>query len=238
MMEGFSFGPAMLIGIVFMLIGLLVSWRLKSKFAEYSKIRSHAGLTGREIAEKMLQDHGIYDVRVIHVPGQLTDHYNPANKTVNLSDEVYHGANAAAAAVAAHECGHAVQHATAYGPLKMRSKMVPIQNASGMILQVIMFATILGGTALQAIGFDTILWIIVLAYGAMAAFSVITLPVEFDASKRALAWIERSGTATHEELARSKNALNWAAMTYVVAALGAIATVLYYASALLGRNDD
>lgn len=237
-MEGISFGPAMIIGIVFMLIGLLVSWRLKSKFAEYSKIRSQAGITGREIAEKMLHDYGIYDVRVIHVPGQLTDHYNPANKTVNLSDEVYHGANAAAAAVAAHECGHAVQHATAYGPLKMRSTLVPIQNASGMILQVIMFATILGGSVLQAFGVETILWIIVLAYGAMALFSVITLPVEFDASKRALAWIEKSGTATHEELARSKSALNWAAMTYVVAALGAIATMLYFVSALMGRSDD
>lgn len=238
-MEGFSFGPAMLIGVVFMVIGMLVSWRLKSKFKEYSKIPSRSGKTGREIAEQMLHDHHIYDVKVISVAGQLTDHYNPLNKTVNLSKDVYNGANAAAAAIAAHECGHAVQHATAYAPLNLRSKLVPMQNASGIVLQGIMLLSIFAGSFLyQSFPIELILWVIVIAYGGMALFSVVTLPVEFDASKRALAWIEKSGHSTHEELARSKDALKWAAMTYVVAALGAVATVVYYASLLLGGNRD
>jgi Zn-dependent membrane protease YugP len=238
-MMGISFGPAMIIGLVFMGIGMLVSWRLKSKFAAYSKIPSQNGKTGREIAEQMLRENGIFDVKVIHVSGQLTDHYNPMNKTVNLSEAVYHGANAASAAIAAHECGHAVQHATAYGPLTLRSKLVPIQNASGMIIQVIMLGMVFGGAFLfEAFPIDLVLWIIVIAYGAMALFSVVTLPVEFDASKRAMAWIEKSGNATHDELARSKDALNWAALTYVVAALGAVVTMLYYVSMLMVRSDD
>lgn len=235
----FSFGPAMIIGLIFMGIGLLVSYVLKNKFKKYSEIPSQRGLSGREIAEMMLKDNGIYDVRVISVPGQLTDHYNPLNKTVNLSSGVYDGRNAAAAAVAAHECGHAVQHANAYKPLIWRSKLVPIQSASGMILNAVMLISIFGGSVLFSVfPTNTVLIVICCAYGAIALFSFVTLPVEFDASKRALAWIESSGTATHEEHARSKDALKWAAMTYVVAALGALVTLVYYLSMLLGRSDD
>lgn len=234
-----SFGPAMIISILFMGIGMLVSWRLKNKFTAYSRIPSQSGKTGREIAEQMLRDNGITDVRVISVEGQLTDHYNPMKKTVNLSRDVYMGANAAAAAVAAHECGHALQHAAGYKPLELRSMMVPVQNASGMIINIIMMATVFGGAFLFGVFPTTlVLTIIVIAYAGMALFSVITLPVEFDASKRALAWIEKSGHATPQELERSRDALKWAALTYVVAALGAIATVVYYASQLLGRRND
>lgn len=234
-----SLGPAMLIGLLFMGIGLLVSWRLKQRFAEFSKIRSLSGLSGREIAERMLHDYGIYDVQITCVPGQLTDHYNPANKTVNLSEEVYHGTNAAATAVAAHECGHAVQHAKAYKPLEWRSKLVPLQHASGTILNVLMMLSFLGGALLSNLfPVKMLLLIIVIAYGFIALFSIVTLPVEFDASKRALAWIECSGTATREEYERSKTALNLAASTYVVAALGAIVTLIYYLLSFLGANDD
>ena len=235
----FSFGPAMIIGLVFMGIGLLVSWRLRNRFNAYSKIPSVSGLSGKDIAERMLRDHNIYDVQVLCVEGQLSDHYNPLNKTVNLSEGVYNGRNAAAAAVAAHECGHAVQHATAYAPLKLRSKLVPLQHASGMIINAIMMITIFGGSFLyEAFPIKLVLWIIVAAYGSIALFSFITLPVEFDASKRAIVWIERSGISTGEELSRSKKALNLAATTYVVAALGALVTLLYYLLALLGGGDD
>ncbi|MBI3237951.1 MAG: zinc metallopeptidase [Flavobacteriia bacterium] len=235
----FSFGPAMIIGLVFMGIGLLVSWRLRNRFNAYSKIPSVSGLSGKDIAERMLRDHNIYDVQVLCVEGQLSDHYNPLNKTVNLSEGVYNGRNAAAAAVAAHECGHAVQHATAYAPLKLRSKLVPLQHASGMIINAIMMITIFGGSFLyEAFPIKLVLWIIVAAYGSIALFSFITLPVEFDASKRAIVWIERSGISSGEELSRSKKALNLAATTYVVAALGALVTLLYYLLALLGGGDE
>lgn len=235
----FSFGPAMIIGLVFMGIGLLVSYILKKKFAKYSDIPSQRGLSGKEIAEQMLKDHGIHDVQVIHVPGQLTDHYNPLNKTVNLSEPVYHGKNAAAVAVAAHECGHAVQHAQAYAPLNFRSKLVPIQNASGMVLNAIMMLSIFGGAFLyEVFPTNTVLITICAAYGAMVLFSLVTLPVEFDASKRALLWIQNSGVATHAEYNQSKDALKWAAMTYVVAALGALVTLVYYLSMFLGGGDD
>jgi len=238
-MTGFTFGPAMIIGLFFMGLGLLVSFILKKKFKKYSEIPSQRGLSGREIAEMMLRDYGVHDVRVISVDGQLTDHYNPMDKTVNLSPDVYNGRNAAAAAVAAHECGHAVQHATAYAPLNLRSKLVPLQNASGMILNVIMMATVFGGAFLYSVfPINTILLIVCCTYGVIALFSIVTLPVEFDASKRALAWIQNSGIATQGEYEQSKDALKWAAMTYVVAALGAITTLVYYASMLLGRNDD
>jgi len=233
------FGPAMIISLVFMGIGMLVSWRLRSKFEEFSKIPSRSGLSGREIAERMLRDNGIYDVTVMSVEGQLTDHYNPENKTVNLSEAVYNGRNAAASAVAAHECGHAVQHATAYAPLKMRSALVPVQQFSGTVINAVMMLTIFGGAFLYDVfPVKLVLLVIVIAYGAVALFSFVTLPVEFDASKRALAWIEHSGTATREEHARSKKALNLAASTYVIAALGALVTMLYYLLALLGRSDE
>ena len=233
------FGPAMIISLVFMGIGMLVSWRLRVKFEQFSKIPSQSGLSGREIAERMLRDNGIYDVTVMSVEGQLTDHYNPANKTVNLSENVYLGTNAAAAAVAAHECGHAVQHARAYKPLALRSALVPIQHFSGTIINAIMMLTIFGGAFLyEVFPVKLVLLTIVIAYGAIALFSLVTLPVEFDASNRALAWIERSGTATVEEHKRSKQALNLAAATYVIAALGALVTMLYYLLALIGGSDD
>lgn len=221
-----------IIGIVFMLISWLVSWRLKSKFKEYSQIGLASNLSGKEIAEKMLQDNGIYDVRVVSVEGTLSDHYNPADKTVNLSPEVFYGRSAAAAAVSAHECGHAVQHATAYTMLKFRSAMVPALSVASQYMQWI----ILGGILLLnttpiplAIG--------VALFALTTIFSFITLPVEFDASRRALAWIDRKGIVTSREHTMAKDALQWAALTYVVAALGSLATLLYYASLLMGRRD-
>jgi Zn-dependent membrane protease YugP len=231
--------PAMIIGFVFMGLGMLVSWRLKSRFNEYSKIPSQRGLTGAQIAEQMLRENGIHDVKVVSTPGMLTDHYSPMTKTVNLSEGVYNQANAAAAAVAAHECGHAVQHAHAYAPLQWRSKMVPLQNISGTVLNFIMMISFIGGSVLSnKFPMDIVLWVVVICYGAIALFSIVTLPVEFDASKRALAWIEKSGTATNEEYERSKKALNLAAMTYVVAALGAIVTMLYFVLRLVSSNRD
>lgn len=236
---GIHFGPALIIGLVFMGLGMLASFVLKSKFAKYSKMPSQRGMTGREIAEKMLADSGIHDVRVICVQGQLTDHYNPMNKTVNLSEAVYHGANAAAAAVAAHECGHAVQHATAYGPLNFRSKMVPLQNISGTVINMIMMVSFIGGSVLFETFPVTIVGsIIVGAYGIMALFSLVTLPVEFDASKRALVWIQNSGISTAGEYEQSKDALKWAAMTYVIAALGALVTLAYFVLSFFGGGDD
>jgi Zn-dependent membrane protease YugP len=223
---------AYLIGILFLIISVAVSWRLKSKFKQYSQIGLASNLSGKEIAEKMLQDNGIYDVRVVSVEGSLTDHYNPADKTVNLSPEVYHGRSAAAAAVAAHECGHAVQHAKAYSMLKFRSALVPALSVTSRYMQWI----ILGGILLLnttpiplAIG--------VALFALTTLFSFVTLPVEFDASRRALAWIDRRGIVTSREHAMAKDALWWAAMTYVVAALGSLATLLYYASLLMGRRD-
>ena len=229
--------PAFIIGIVFMLIGLAVSQMLKSKFNKYSKIPLSTNLSGKEIAEKMLKQHGIYDVKVESVPGKLTDHYNPMNKTVNLSPEVYEGRNAAAAAIAAHECGHAVQHATAYSMLKLRSALVPLQNASRKIINIIVMVSIFGGYFLyNAIPFDIILYVIIAAYAVITTFSLVTLPVEFDASNRALVWIRTNGIVNSSEYDNAKDALKWAASTYVVAAIGSLATLMYYVS-LLGRRD-
>lgn len=240
--EGLDFfqlywGP-MLIGGAFMIISLIVSGVLKRKFTKYSKVQLMNNMTGKEVAEKMLSDHGISDVEVISVQGQLTDHYNPLNKTVNLSEAVYNEANAAAAAVAAHEVGHAVQHATAYKPLKFRSMVVPLQNASGMIMNIIVMMSIFGGAALYStFPVDTVIWIIIAAQSVVVLFTLITLPVEFDASKRALQWINQNGVVTQSEYAMSKDALKWAAMTYVVAALGAIANLIYWVMILLGGRD-
>ena len=195
-------------------------------------------LTGAEIARLMLADNGISDVQVISVEGQLTDHYNPANKTVNLSHDVYHGRNAAATAVAAHECGHAVQHAKAYSMLQLRSAMVPIQNISAKVINMIFMAMMFGAFVAQGIfSIDTALLIIIACYGVFALFALITLPVEFDASKRALAWIEARGIVTRQEHDMAKDALKWAAMTYVVAAIGAITMLLYYVMIFMGRRD-
>nr|WP_238395700.1 zinc metallopeptidase [Pontibacter pudoricolor] len=221
-----------IIMIAIMLASWLVSWRLKSKFKQYSQIPLSSGMSGREIAEQMLADNGITDVRVISVAGRLTDHYNPTDKTVNLSEYVYDARSAAAAAVAAHECGHAVQHAKAYAFLKFRSAMVPALSIASRYMQWILLIGIL---MLQTTPVP--LAIGVALFGLTTLFSFITLPVEFDASKRALAWISSNGIVTQQEYGMAKDALKWAAMTYVVAALGSLATLLYYGSLLLGRRD-
>lgn len=229
---------ALFIGLFFMAIGWLVSSRLKSKFAKYAEIHLTKDLTGAEIARLMLADNGIHDVQVISVEGELSDHYNPANKTVNLSEAVYHGRNAAAAAVASHECGHAVQHATAYSMLKLRSAMVPIQNVSAKIINIVFMVMMFGAFFVRGLfPMDTALIVIIACYAVFALFALITLPVEFDASKRALAWIDARGIVNRQEHDMAKDALKWAAMTYVVAAVGAITTLLYYVMIFLGRRD-
>jgi uncharacterized protein len=233
-----SFG-ALFIGLFFMLIGWIVSSRLKCKFREYSQIHLTRDLTGAEIARLMLADNGISDVQVVSVEGQLTDHYNPANKTVNLSQEVYHGRNAAAAAVAAHECGHAVQHAKAYSMLEFRSAMVPIQNVSAQVINFIFMIMMFGSIFAQGImSWSTALLVIIGCYAVFTLFAFVTLPVEFDASKRALAWIEARGIVTRQEHDMAKDALKWAAMTYVVAAIGALTTLFYYVMMFLGSRDE
>ncbi|HEY0656134.1 MAG TPA: zinc metallopeptidase [Chryseosolibacter sp.] len=230
---------ALIIGLVFMAIGWMVSSRLKSKFREYSQIHLTRDLTGAEIAKLMLADNGISDVQVISVEGQLTDHYNPANRTVNLSQEVYHGRNAAAAAVAAHECGHAVQHARAYSMLEFRSAMVPIQNVSAQVINFLFMIMMFGSFFASSImPWSTALLIIIACYGVFTLFAFITLPVEFDASKRALAWIEARGIVTRQEHDMAKDALKWAAMTYVVAAIGALTTLFYYVMMFLGSREE
>jgi len=225
-----------LIFLVFAGLGYLVNSRLKQKFKTYSQTPISSRMTGREVAEKMLNDHGIYDVQVISTPGQLTDHYNPANKTVNLSENVYHEENIAAAAVAAHECGHAVQHATAYNWLQMRSKLVPIVGLSSKIMNIIFIFGFLGAFAFN-FPYDIILLIIIAAQAFIALFSIITLPVEYDASNRALKWLQTSGVAGHSELEKANDALKWAARTYVVSALAAVTTLLYYVLRYMGTRD-
>lgn len=229
---------ALIITGFFMLVGWLVSNRLKNKFKKYSEIRLTKDLTGGEIAKLMLADNGLQDVKVISVEGQLTDHYNPANKTVNLSHDVYHGRNAAATAVAAHECGHAVQHAKAYSMLQFRSAMVPVQNISAKVINMVFLGMMFGSFLFKGLfSMDVALMVIIACYGVFALFALVTLPVEFDASKRALAWIETRGIVTREEHDMAKDALNSAAMTYVVAAIGAITMLLYYVMIFLGRRD-
>lgn len=230
---------ALIIGLFFMAIGWLVSSRLKSKFAEYSQVHLTKDLTGAEIARLMLADNGIGDVQVISVQGELSDHYNPANKTVNLSEAVYYGRNAAATAVASHECGHAVQHAKAYSMLQLRSALVPIQNISGQVINVVFMLMMFGAFfAKGLLPIGTALIVIIVCYGVFALFALITLPVEFDASKRALAWIESRGIVTRQEHDMAKDALKWAAMTYVVAAIGAVTMLLYYVMIFLGGRRD
>jgi Zn-dependent membrane protease YugP len=214
-----------------MLASWLVSSRLKGKFEQYSKLHLQNGMSGAEIAEKMLADNGIRDVRVISVSGQLTDHYNPLNKTVNLSEAVYNQRNAAAAAVAAHECGHAVQHAVGYEWLTMRSKLVPVVNVASTYMQWILLAGIF-----MMKSFPQLLLIGIIIFAATTLFSIVTLPVEYDASNRALAWLESKRMLSQQEHAGAKDALKWAARTYVVAALGSIATLLYYISIYMGGS--
>ncbi len=224
----------LIIGAVF-LISMFVQSRLRSKFEHYSNVHLRNGMSGKEVAEKMLRDNGIHDVQVISVPGQLTDHYNPENKTVNLSEAVYMQRNAAAAAVAAHECGHAVQHAVGYSMLQFRSKMVPVVNISSRLLQFVL----MGGILVMAMsGNKTILAVGVVLFAITTLFAFITLPVEYDASNRALKWLKTTGTVTSEEYEGAEDSLKWAARTYVVAALGSLAQLIYFASLLSGNRRD
>lgn len=222
-----------IVSIIFIGISMLVSGILKRKFAAYSKIPLQARLTGKQVAEKMLQENGIYDVKVISVEGFLSDHYNPVNKTVNLSPEVYNTYSVAAAAIAAHECGHAVQHAQAYTWLQLRSKLVPaVQFSSNLVNWVL-----LAGVLLASSGNTTLLLVGIALFAVTVLFSVITLPVEFDASKRALAWLNTTNVTSATEYPKAKNALTWAAMTYVVAALAAVVTLLQYVMIFMGGRD-
>lgn len=219
------------------LFSWIVSSRLKSKFEKYSKVQLRNGMSGAEIAEKMLSDNGIYDVKVISTPGRLTDHYNPTNKTVNLSEAVYNQRNAAAAAVAAHEVGHAVQHAQAYSWLQMRSKMVPVIGvASSMSQWLVMGGLILGIADKSGIGM-TVAVIGLICMAVATSFSFVTLPVEYDASNRALAWLKNKNMLSQQEYAGAEDALKWAARTYLVAALGALANLLYWAWRILGSRE-
>lgn len=217
---------------IFALLSWIVSSSLKAKFVRYSKIPVNYGLTGKDVAEKMLRDNGIYDVKVISTPGQLTDHYNPLNKTVNLSEGVYNSNSVAAAAVAAHECGHALQHATAYAPLQMRSKLVPVVSFASQWMQWVLLA---GIVLLNT--FPQILLGGIILFGITTLFSIITLPVEINASSRAIAWLSGAGITNYETTAPAKDALKTAAYTYVVAALGSLATLVYYIMIFLGRRD-
>lgn len=226
-----------ILGAIF-LASWLVSNRLQSKFAHYSQVQLRNGMSGKEIAEKMLHDNGIYDVKVTHVPGQLTDHYNPIDKTVNLSEAVYNQRNAAAAAVAAHECGHAVQHAQAYAWLNLRSKLVPAVNISSNLSNILIIVGFLLGAAAK-VGFGY--WVAVAGVALFAIttlFTLITLPVEYDASNRALAWLKSKNMVTREEYAGAEDSLKWAARTYVVAALGSLAQLLYWIYRLMGSSRD
>lgn len=235
-MGGIGMGYWILFGGI-ALISWLVSNQLKSKFKKYSQVHLRNGMSGKEIAEKMLADNGIRDVEVISVKGQLTDHYNPANKTVNLSEPVYEQRNAAAAAVAAHECGHAVQHAQAYSALKLRSALVPVVSVtSGMSQWLVIGGLILGAAA--GAGFGYYIAIAGLVFmGFATLFSFITLPVEYDASNRALAWLKNKNMLTPEEYKGSEDALKWAARTYLVAAIGALASLLYWAMQVFGGRE-
>lgn len=227
-------GYYLIAGVMF-LIGMLVQSRLKSKFREYSEVGLSEGLSGRQVAERMLHENGIYDVQVISTPGFLSDHYNPADKTVNLSPDVYEGRSVAAAAVAAHECGHAVQHAHAYAPLKMRSALVPVVQISTSLSQWVILAG-LGWMGFGG-GNQIILLIGIALFAASTIFSLITLPVEYDASSRALKWMESSGLTTRQEHDQAADALKWAARTYLVAAISSIATLLYYILIFMNRRD-
>jgi hypothetical protein len=223
------------ISLLFMGVGMLVQFRLKSKFTTYAKVPTSSGMSGKEVAEKMLHDNGIYDVKVVSVSGFLSDHYDPAKKTVNLSPDVYEGRNISAAAVAAHECGHAVQHATAYSMLSLRSALVPVVQISTNLAQWV----ILIGLGLFSFGGgnSTVLLIGIILFAVSTLFSVITLPVEFDASARALKWLDSSHITLPQEHEKAKDALKWAALTYVVAALASIAMLVQYILIYQNRRD-
>jgi Zn-dependent membrane protease YugP len=228
-------GSAWLLMIVIAVVSLIVQWRFKSKFKQYAEVGLLSGMSGQEVAERMLRDNGVYDVQVISVEGQLTDHYNPETKTVNLSSDVFYSRSVASAAVAAHECGHAVQHAAGYSWLSLRTTLVPVTNAASTLVQFTLF---IGVMLLFFAHNPLVLAIGVAGLAVVTLFAFITLPVEFDASNRALVWLNNNYTVmqTREEHDQAKDALWWAAMTYVVAALGSLATLLYYASMLNRRN--
>jgi hypothetical protein len=227
----------LIISGVFMLIGLLVSSRLKSKFAKYSKEPLSSGLSGKDIAEKMLKENGLYDVKVLSVEGRLSDHYNPMDKTVNLSSDVYNGRHIASAAVAAHECGHAVQHATAYKWLMMRSKIVPVVQVASNLMSFLTFGLAFAAYSMPNM-MNSMLLIFIVLQSAITLFSLITLPVEVDASRRALVWLDNSRITRSQEHEDAKDALTWAAYTYFVAALGSIATLVYYIWRFTSNNRD
>jgi Zn-dependent membrane protease YugP len=221
------------VSLLFVGISLIVSMILKSKFSKYSKIPLANGMSGKQIAEKMLRENGIYDVKVTSSQGFLSDHYNPVNKTVNLSPEVYDGTSISAAAVAAHECGHAVQHSAAYSWLMMRSRLVPVVQLTSNLVNIVLLI----GVIMAASGNTTLLLVGIAMMAITVLFTLITLPVEFDASKRALAWLERTNVTNNAEYPKAKDALKWAAMTYVVAALAAVVTLVQYIMIYLGNRD-
>lgn len=224
--------------LFFLIASWVVSSQLKRRFKKYSKTPLDSNLSGREVAEKMLHDNGIYDVKVLPSRGHLSDHYNPANKTVNLSENVYQGRNVAAASVAAHECGHAVQHARSYAPLKLRSALVPIQNVSSKILNAVFIMMFLGAFMLPTVvSFDLALQIIIACYAVFTAFAFITLPVEINATQRALVWLHSANITSGRNHNEARDALKWAAYTYVVAALSALATLAYYVMIFMGNRD-
>ena len=226
-----------LIIIFFMIVGGVVSSRLKNKFKKYSAVPLHVNMSGKDIAEKMLSDHGISDVKVVSVAGRLTDHYNPQDKTVNLSPDVYNNNSVAAAAVAAHECGHAVQHATAYSWLQMRSAMVPAVAFSSKMLNFLFIMMFLGAGVLGWFGIDTALLAVIIFQGAITIFTLVTLPVEFDASNRALIWLKQSNITSEQNHSMAQDALKWAAGTYMVAALASLTQLAYYVMLYLGNRD-
>ncbi len=228
----------LMIFIVFLIISSLIGSQLKSRFRRYSKIPVNYGMTGREVAEKMLHENGIYDVKVTSVQGQLTDHYNPAAKTVNLSPDVYHGSSVASAAIAAHECGHAVQHARAYAFLQFRTALIPLQNISAKIMNIIFAVMFVGFLFLPGlITFESALYIIIACYAIFSLFALVTLPVEIDASKRALAWLNRSRITSYDTHDKARDALKWASYTYLVAALSSLAMLFYFILMLGGRRN-
>lgn len=222
-----------IVSMIFVGISMLVSFILKSKFNSYGKILLSNGLTGKQVAEKMLRENGIYDVQVVSVGGFLSDHYNPITKTVNLSPDVYNGSSVSAAAVAAHECGHAVQHATSYQWLMLRSRLVPVVQISSNLVQWILLAGIFMINA-----FPGLLLAGIILFGIVTLFSVITLPVEFDASRRALSWLNQTNVTNQAEYPKAKNALWWAAMTYVVAAVASVVTLIQYILIYQSRDND
>jgi Zn-dependent membrane protease YugP len=233
------FTGQLIILVVFMLLSWIIGAQLKARFKKYSQIPVNYGMTGKDVAERMLRDNGINDVKVISVQGELSDHYNPANKTVNLSQAVYYGNNISAAAVAAHECGHAVQHDQAYAPLRFRTALVPVQNISGKIMNVIFLAIVFGSFAFQHIlSLNTALMIIIACYAVFTLFAFVTLPVEINASHRALVWLNNSNITSSQTHEQARDALKWAAYTYVVAALSSLAMLLYYLMIFMGRRDD